>query len=148
MAGLTNKQKKEWAQLLYTRENLTQKEIAARVGVSEVTMSKWANTGNWDELKASFTITKEEQLKNLYRQLAEINRVIAEREPGKKYATASEADTITKLANAIEKMETDVGLGDIIATFRRFLEWLRAFDLKEAQRLTPLFDSFVKSRIK
>jgi hypothetical protein len=45
-------------------------------------------------------------------------------------------------------METDVGLADIIATFRKFLEWLRTFDLKQAQALTPLFDSFVKSRIK
>jgi transposase len=148
MAGLTNKQKKEWAQLLYTRENLTQKEIAARVGVSEVTMSKWVNAGKWDELKASITITKEEQLKNLYHQLAEINRNISDREQGKRYATPSESDTISKLANAIEKMETDVGLADIIATFRKFLEWLRTFDLKQAQALTPLFDSFVKSRIK
>lgn len=148
MAALTNKQKKEWAQLLYTRENLTQKEIAERVGVSAVTMSKWVNEGKWDELKASITITKEEQLKHLYRQLSELNKGIAEREPGTRYATSAEADTISKLANAIDKMETDVGLSDIIATFRKFLEWMRTFNLVEAQRLTPLFDSFVKTRIK
>lgn len=148
MAGLTNKQKKEWAQLLYTRENVTQKEIAERVSVSAVTMSKWVNDGNWDELKASITITKEEQLKNLYRQLSELNKGIAEREPGKRYANSVEADTISKLANAIDKMESDVGLSDIIATFRKFLEWIRTFNLVEAQRLTPLFDSFVKTRIK
>ena len=34
MADLTNAQKKEWAKTLYLKENLTQQEIADRVGVS------------------------------------------------------------------------------------------------------------------
>lgn len=148
MAVLTNKQKREWAQLLFTHENLTQKEIAERVGTSVQSINKWAQDGKWDELKASITITKEEQLKNLYRQLAELNRGISEKEDGKRYASTAEADTISKLANAIEKMETDVGLADIIAAFRKFLEWMRPFNLAEAKHLTPLFDSFIKTRIK
>lgn len=148
MAGLTNRQKKEWAQLLFTKENVTQKEVAARVGVSVQTMSKWVNAGKWEELKVSVTITKEEQLKNLYRQLAEINKAIAEREAGKRFSTSGEADTISKLAVAIEKMESDIGLADIISTFRVFLNWLRGFDIAQAQELTPIFDTFIKSRIK
>lgn len=148
MKKLTLSQKKEWAQLLYTRENLTQKEIAARVEVSAVTINKWVKTGLWEELKTSITITKEAQLKNLYRQLSELNKAIADREAGKRYSTTAEADTITKLANAIEKMESDIGLADIISTFRSFLDWLRKFDLKEAQRLMPVFDSFIKTRVK
>jgi transcriptional regulator with XRE-family HTH domain len=39
MANLTIEQRREWAQLLYTKENLTQKEIAERVGISVQTMS-------------------------------------------------------------------------------------------------------------
>ena len=35
MADLTNAQKKEWAKTLYLKENLTQQEIADRVGVSD-----------------------------------------------------------------------------------------------------------------
>ena len=148
MGTLTIGQKKEWAQLLYTRENMLQKEIAGRVGVSVVTMCNWVKAGRWDEMKTSITITKEEQLKNMYRQLSELNKNIAARPEGERYANSHEADTISKLANAIQKMETDVGMADIIATFRKFVEWLRAFDLPEAQRLTPLLDGFVKSRIK
>ena len=34
MVELTNEQKKAWAKTLYTRETLTQAEIAERVGVS------------------------------------------------------------------------------------------------------------------
>ena len=147
MANLTIEQKREWAQLLYTKEHLTQKEIAERVGISVQTMSKWVTKFKWDELKVSLTITREEQLKNLYRQLSEMNKAISERD-GNKYPTAAEADTITKLANAIDKLETETGLNEILSTFKEFLNWLRKFNLEEAQRLVPLFDDFVKTKLK
>lgn len=145
---LTIQQKKDWAKLLYTREQLQQKEIAERICVSTQTMCKWVKDGNWDELKVSITITKEEQIKSLYRQLSEINQAITMREHGKRFATPSESDTIAKLAGAIDKMESDIGLADIITTVRRFLDWLRASDLKQAQTLTPLFDAFIKEMIR
>lgn len=148
MAGLTLKQKRDWALLLYTKENLSQKEIATKVGVSEVTISRWKDKYKWEELKVSITITKEEQLKNLYRQIAELNNAIASREKGNRFASSKEADSITKLANAIDKLESDIGLADIISTFRNFLSWLRKFDLPKAQELTPLFDSYIKTKIK
>lgn len=145
---LTISQKKDWAKLLYTREHLQQKEIAERVGISSQTMCRWVKDGQWDELKVSITITKEEQIKSLYRQLSEINQAITEREKGLRYATNAESDTIAKLAGAINKMESDIGLSDIISTVRRFLDWLRATDLSQAQSLTPLFDAFIKDMIK
>ena len=147
MSNLTIAQKKEWAKLLFTKENLTQKETAGRVGVSVVTINKWVNKEKWEELKVSITITREEQLKNLYRQLGELNKVIADRE-GNKYPTPAESDTITKLANAIDKMETETGLNEILSAFKDFLNWLRKFDLDEAQRLVVIFDDFVKTKLK
>lgn len=147
MAQLTTKQKKEWAQLLFTKENLTQKEIADRVGVSRVTINRWSQDGKWEELKVSVTITREEQLKNLYRQLSQMNKAIAEREE-LRYPSPGEADTINKLASAIEKMESEVGLSDVLSTFKAFLTWLRKFNIEEAQRLVPLFDDFVKTKLK
>lgn len=134
------------AKLLFVYENLTQKEIAARVGVSEVTLSKWATKEKWDSLKVSITITKEEQLKSLYRQLSAMNAAIAERE--QKYATAAEADTISKLANTIDKMESDIGVADIVSVGKKWLTWLRNFDLKKAQEITPLFDAFIKDSLR
>ena len=142
------KQKKEWAQLLFTSVNITQKEVAERVGISPQTMVKWVRDGKWEELKVSITITKEEQLRNLYRQLAELNKSIANREEGQRFATPGEADTISKIANSIEKMETDVGLSDIVGTFRNFLHWLRSIDFTAVQQITPLFDAFIKDKIK
>ena len=138
--------RKYQAQLLFIHESLTQKEIAARVGISEVTISKWANKGKWENLKVSITITKEEQLKSLYRQLSAMNNSIAERE--QKYATAAEADIISKIANAISKMETDIGVSDIVGVGKKWLTWLREYDLRKAQEITPLFDAFIKNSLR
>ena len=137
MAELTNEQKKAWAKTLYTRETLTQAEIAERVGVSRVTVNNWIGKGNWEQLKASITITREEQLKNLYRQLPE----------GERFPNAAEADTISKLSNAIKKLETEVGLADIISVFSDLLKWVRTYDSTQAKEITPLLDAFVKSKL-
>jgi len=140
-------QLRELAKMLFIHESLTQKEIAGRIGVSEVTISKWANADNWDSLKVSITITKEEQLKNLYRQLSAINEVIADR-PDRRYATTTEADLICKLANAIDKMETDIGVSDIVSVGKKFIDWMRRFDLKKAQEFTLLYDAFIKDNLR
>lgn len=140
-------QKRDLAKMLFLHENLTQKEVAGRVGVSEVTISKWANADAWDGMKVSITITKEEQLKNLYRQLSAINDEIANR-PNRRFATSAEADLICKLANAIDKMETEIGLSDIVSVGKKFIDWLRRFDLKKAQEFALLYDSFIKENLR
>lgn len=147
MAELTNEQKKAWAKTLYTRETLTQAEIAERVGVSRVTVNNWIGKGNWEQLKASITITREEQLKNLYRQLAELNNAIMGKPEGERFPNAAEADTISKLSNAIKKLETEVGLADIISVFSDLLKWVRTYDSSQAKEITPLLDAFVKSKL-
>jgi len=147
MADLTIKQKKEWAAMLYLKENLMQAEIAEKVGVSKVTMNKWVKGEKWEERKAGITLTREEQIKNLYRQVAEINDVIAGREKGKRFATSTEADTLSKLSGAIKKMETETGIADIISVGTRFVEFLRPIDLEKAKEITRLFDIFIRQNL-
>ena len=147
MAELSITQKKEWAKLLFTKESLTQVEIAERVGVSRVTVNKWASKDNWELLKVSITITREQQLKNHYRQLAELNNAISGRPQGERFPTTAEADTIAKLANTINKMETDVGLSEITSVFGDFLKWLRTFDPEQSKLICPVMDAFVKSKL-
>ena len=94
MADLTNAQKKEWAKTLYLKENLTQQEIADRVGVSRVSVSNWVRAGKWEEQKVGLTLTRQEQVANLYRQVAEINKAIAERPEGERFPSSKEADIL------------------------------------------------------
>ena len=115
MAELTNAQKKEWAKTLYLRESLTQQEIAERVGVSRVTVSNWVRAGKWEEQKAGLTLTRQEQVANLYRQVAEINRSISARAEGERFPSSKEADILGKLSAAIRNMEQETGIADIIS---------------------------------
>lgn len=147
MADLTNIQKKEWARLLYLRENLTQQEIADKVGVSRRTVVSWAGTGKWEEMKAGLTMTREQQIVNIQRQIAEINQKVLERPQGERFATAAESKTIAQLSAAIDKLEKDAGLKDLISSATRFLVWLRALDVNKAKEFGTLWDNFIKSTL-
>ena len=146
-ADLTNAQKKEWAKPLYLRENLTQQEIADRVGVSRVTVSNWVRSGKWEEQKAGLTLTRQEQVANLYRQVAEINRAISARPEGERYPNSKEADILGKLSASIRNMEQETGIADIISVLTGFIEWLRPLDLDKAKELTRLADAYIKDKI-
>lgn len=135
-------EKREWAKLLFIHQSLTQQEIADKVGVSKVTINAWAKKDKWDELKASLTITREEELKRLYTQIAEINKVIAERE--RKYPSTQEADIISKIAVAIDKLEREVGLSDIISVSMKILNFVRTYDLDKAKELSDIFDAYIR----
>lgn len=144
---LTNVQKKEWAKTLYLRENLTQQEIADRVGVSRVTVSNWVRAGKWEEQKAGLTLTRQEQVANLYRQVAEINRAISARAGGERFPNSKEADILGKLSAAIRNMEQETGIADIISVLIGFIEWLRPLDLDKAKELTRLSDAYIKDKL-
>lgn len=142
---LTNTQKKEWAKTLYLKENLTQQEIADRVGVSRVSVSNWVRAGKWEEQRVGITLTREEQIRSLYRQVAAINKAIEGRPEGERFATSTEADVIGKLSKSIKQMETEVGIADVISVMTRFIEFLRPLDLEKAKEVTRLADEFIKS---
>lgn len=144
MEELTNKQKRDFARTLFIKENLTQQEIADRVGVSRQSLSRWIKDDKWEEMKASLTLTREQQIASLHRQVQELNNTILSREEGQRFATSAEADTITKLATAIKKLETDTGLSDIISVGVRFLDYLRPIDPEKTREFTRLWDGFVK----
>lgn len=145
---ITNTQKKELAKILYTKENLTQAEIAERVGASRVTVGKWINTENWAVLKVSITLTKEQEIKNFYQQMVELNEVIMNREKGSRFPDTKEASILSIIGSTIKSLETEIGLSDIINTFSEFLKWLRTFDIEKAKEIAPILDAFVQSKVK
>lgn len=145
MAQITRQQKKEYAKLLFLRENMTQKEIAAKTQVTEKTIGKWIKEGNWMQLKASVIITKEEALKRTYRQINEIHNAIEKKEAGQQFATGKEADSLAKLAAAARSMETDVSVSDTVEVFKRFINWLRSVDIEKAKEIVELQDKYIKT---
>jgi transcriptional regulator with XRE-family HTH domain len=148
MAELKLQNKKEWAKLLFIKENITQKEIAQKVGVTEKTISKWVNTENWEQFKASIIITKEEGLKRIYMQINEVNSAIEKKPQGERYATGKEADILVKLAASARSLETETSISDVIEVFKRFINWLRPIDLEKAKEIIIMQDNYIKTILK
>ena len=145
MADLTNQQKGDWAKTLYLKENLTQQEIADRVGVSRVSVSNWIRQNKWEEQRTALTLTREEQVRSLYRQVGEINKTIEARPEGERFANSAEADIIGKLSKAIKQMETEVGIAEVVSVLTKFIEFLRPQDHQKAKEVVSWADAFIKS---
>ena len=102
--------------------------------------------GAWEELKASLTITPDRIIAQFHRQIMEINNRINSREKGNRFATPAEADSLSKLAGAVRKLETDIGVADCVSVGMRFLSWLRPQDMNAARQFNDLFDAFIKDQ--
>ena len=146
---LTIKEKKGWAKLLYLKSELTQKEIAEKVGVSEKTLSKWVNdeADNWEILKSSYVITREQELRRIYIQISELNKSISSREDGCRYANSKEADILSKLGAAAKSMEHDASISETITVFKEFTDFVREVDFSKAKELVVFMDAFVKMKL-
>ena len=140
--------RKNLAKTLYVNGSFTQEEIAAKVGTTRQTVSRWIRDGAWDQVKASYTITPEQILAGLNRQIIEINNKVNSRPEGERFATVAEADTLAKLASSIKKIETDAGIADIVNVGIKFTNWLRQTDLDLAKRFSDLLDAFIKDQLK
>jgi transcriptional regulator with XRE-family HTH domain len=137
--------KKTIAKTLYINGgNMTQEEIASKVGVTRQTIIRWIKADKWDELKASYTITPEQILAGFNRQIIEINRVIESREAGARFATPAESDTLVKLASASRKILDDAGLSDVVNVGIKFTNWLRGANLDHAKLFNDYFDTYIK----
>ena len=147
MAALTNDKKKALAKDIYTLGQYTFEEVAAKVGSTRQTISKWCKEGQWDELKAGMTVSREHLLKGMYTQVEEINRCIRQNDPGTRYATPAQADTLSKLSAAIKKLEMDTGISDLVSAGIRFAEWLRPVNMEKAIDFVNLWDAFLKEQL-
>jgi DNA-binding XRE family transcriptional regulator len=147
MAELSNKQKKDWAKVLYLKENLTQKEIAQKVCVTEKTLSHWIKADNWAQYKSSLIVTKEEELRRIYMQINELNTCIFKREEGARFANSKEADTLTKLTAAARSLETETSIADVIEVAMQVCNFIKKDDLIKAQEMSNYFEAFIKTKL-
>ena len=126
---LDNKQKKEWAKLLFLTTDLTQAEIAVKIGVSRITIVRWAK--EWEGLKLNFLQTREARIKSTLMQLNELDESIAAREQGARYPTVKEADIRRKLTATSRRSNRRPPCGtlsmcqEIFSTMSELLTWRR-----------------------
>lgn len=144
--AITKKEERNYAQILYVNENLTAKEIADRVGVTQKTMGRWIKDGKWDQLRKSMLVTKQKMITMMYDQLEALNNSIAERTPA--IPDGKEADVISKITTSIQRLETEASVAETIEVAKSFINYVREYNLELAKEITEHFDSYIQYKMK
>lgn len=146
-SALTRKQKEELAKMYYLQGYTVQKELAAKVGVSEKTISKWKIEGGWDKLMLNIPMVKQQQIQKLLRELEELNEHIEGKAEGKRFADSKEADVRRKLIADIKDLEGEASVSDIIGVAMAFTKWVSKTDVDKSREIGNLFDLFIKEKL-
>lgn len=113
--------KKSLARTLYL-SGMEQQDIADKVDVSRVTISKWCTAEGWKEARAAKSVTRPELVNKL---LLTIDALITQvNNSGDPMAMAGLGDKLAKLSSVIEKLDKKANVVDIIEVFMKFSKWL------------------------
>lgn len=114
--------KKDLARTLYL-SGLEQIEIANKVGVSRVTISKWCNADGWKETRAAKTVSRPEIIRKLL--LATNTLLDKVNASGNLDLIDSLGDQLSKLTAAIDKLDkSQANVVAAIEVFMAFSRWL------------------------
>lgn len=114
--------KKSLARSLYLA-GMEQNEIADKVDVSRVTISRWANTEGWKEARAAKNISRPELVNKLLLTIdGMIENVNKSNDPT---LVGSLADKLSKLSSTIEKLDKKANVIDAIEVFMAFNRWIQ-----------------------
>lgn len=131
--------------MLYLTDQYDQKDIAVKVGVNKNTISKWVIGDKWDHLKKSMLTTKTEQLRHLYDILSRISKKLNDDDS---IGDSKIADMYVKYTAAINNLETDTSIGQIMEVFRMYTNWLQNVDPVFALSVLNHCDAFIKEKLK
>ncbi len=126
-------EKREYARLLFMQGE-AQKVIAEKVGVSAVTITKWAADNGWQEQRAAANITRPELVNKL---LHTIDRLIEQvNDSDDPEAMAGLGDKLAKLSSTIERLDKKASIVDVIEVFMAFSKWMQ-YRMSFDDKITP-----------
>lgn len=121
MTKAETEKKKSIARSLYMA-GMEQQEIAEKVDVSRVTISKWCNAEGWKEARAAKNVTRPELVNKLLLTIDTlITQVNGSNDPT---LIAGLGDKLAKLSSVIEKLDKKANVVDAIEVFMAFSEWI------------------------
>ena len=121
MTKANNEKKKALARSLFL-SGMEQQEIADKVDVSRVTVSKWCNAEGWKEARAAKNVTRPELVNKL---LLTIDTLITQvNDSNDPDLIAGLGDKLAKLSSVIEKLDKKANVVDAIEVFMAFSKWL------------------------
>lgn len=137
---MSYKQKKIIARSLFIKSDLLKKDLALRVGVSEKTLRKWIEEGDWENIKESETISRANLLQDAYRQLKAINSKIKEEFNGIPNKELSDAKGVIR--KEIEAL-SDTPIHQYIEMSMEFTRWIQNNEPKKLLEVTNMLDGFI-----
>lgn len=145
---LKQTEKRQRAKELYLTGNYTLKDLSALLDVSQTSMTKWRREDKWDDLKDSILITREAELRRLYKQLSALNDysdalITAGRKPDTKIF-----DAVSKCAASIKALEIDTSIAEKVDVGTAFINLVMTEDVELAKKIVKWFDVFIKQSIK
>ena len=133
MTKAETEKKKVLAKALFL-SGLDQSEIAEKVEVSRVTISKWCSAEGWKEIRAAKQISRPELVNKLLGTIDNlINQVNASDDPA---LIAGLGDKLAKLSAVIEKLDKKANVVYAIEVFMAFGKWLE-YRSKTDPDITP-----------
>ncbi len=135
------KDKKELARLLIETRSCSDEHIIEKLGLTNQQLSEWKEKEQWKIPQKTLLSERGGQLLSFYRQLTTLNASV---ENGLGFPTEKEAMVQRRLAASITHLETEVHIGTVIKVAMDFLLYIRKEDVEEAQRLTLVFDDYIK----
>ena len=142
---LTQKEKKDYAWLLFKEGTLTQKAIAEKIGTSEKTIGQWKDAEGWETKRRSLYNTKEDMLVDMYLIFENKKKSITEK---KEAANSADADALLKLSQAIKNLETETSVGQIFEVCKGLIQHVQKLDNDKAKEIIDYVDSFMKEKLK
>ena len=113
--------KKSLGRALYL-SGMEQTEIADKVGVSRVTVSKWCAAEGWKEARAAKNITRPELVNKLLLTIDKLIEQVNASDDAE--LLAGLGDKLAKLSSVIEKLDKKANVVDAIEVFMAFSKWL------------------------
>ena len=137
---------KERARYLFTREKLQAKEIADKTGIKEQDIVAWIVDEKWDTIRKRLQTAKHEQLSTLYDVLDNLTGG-GKTSSGDNIKTNLDGNSILRITTAINNLETEPGLGDIIDALDEFISRVIKENFIEAQIISKWVKIFVKEKV-
>lgn len=142
---LSLSQKKDYAKTLYfNNKDLSQKEVAERVGVTEKTIGIWIREGGWDDLRRSMLASKSMQIARLYQTIEHVQNKIDETEG---IGDTKLADMMIKYTAALKNLENDTSISEIVDTMMQFGTYTQRHYPEHFKLITDLSDAFVIEKL-
>lgn len=142
--NLTQQQAKAYRH--YQTGELTQKQIAEDVGVSDRTIRTWIRMFNWQRLKGAAMAAPSMIAEKMSGQVVELLDAINARKKGQRYPSSKEADVLRKLCICIDKFNRYPTLGQTMQSVRSFVDFIDQKDEFLALQVHKEYNEFLNQQ--